>query len=388
MKPRLDAAHHPLVIALLGLGVFLNVYATQALLPDLTREYDATRLAAASTVSATTLAMALMSPLVGALADTLGRKRIVIGALLALAVPCVMIANAATLAEIIAWRFVQGALIPGVGVVLAAYIAEELPPARVAPTLAAYISGTVVGGFGGRFITGLVAGITDWSAAFLVIAALNVVTALIGWAFLPAARAFHPQPAKATLPGIQDHLRNPALLAACGVGFGLLFALVAAFTYVNYHLAAEPYALSSAALGSVYAVYLLGVIVTPATGRVVTRAGPRVTLTAALAVSAFGFALTLAPALPVIVLGLAVGSCGVFIAQATATGYAQASITHGRSLASGLYNACYYAGGATGALTAGIAYERAGWTGAVLTVIAALGSAAALGWLAWRVPRS
>ncbi len=371
------------VLALVGCGAFLNVYSTQALLPELAREFSASRVATSLTVSATTLAMALCAPLVGLLADALGRKRLLVGALLLLAVPCLLIARADSLGHLILWRFVQGVLIPGVMVVTTAYVAEELPTPRVPAALAMYITGTVVGGFGGRFLSGVVAEAASWREAFHVIAASNLLIGLIAWAVLPRARNFVPQRAGQALPTLGSHLRNPPLLAACAVGFALLFALVAAFTYVNYHLADPPYRLTSAGLGTVFTVYLLGVVVTPPSGRLVARFGHRRVLLGALALAALGFTVTLAAPLPLIILGLAIGSSGVFVAQATTTGYVAASVTQGRSLASGLYNLAYYTGGALGAVLPGVAYARFGWSGAVAAGLAALALAAALAALAW-----
>lgn len=285
-----------------------------------------------------------------------------------------------------AWRFVQGVLIPGVTVVATAYIVEECDPRRVPSVLAAYITGTVVGGFGGRFISGLVAEAYHWRTAFEVVAVTNVLAALIVWLALPRARHFVPQAVGQSLPRLREHLGNAALLAACAVGFGLLFALVGIFTFVNFHLADAPYHLGPSALGSVFAVYLLGVVVTPPSGRLVARFGHQHVLLGALGMASAGFLLTLFSDLPLIVLGLAIGSSGIFIAQATATGYVALSVQRGRSLASGLYNAVYYAGGATGAVLVGLVYARVGWPGAVAAVLAALGVAAVLGVRTWRTP--
>ncbi|GAA5533024.1 MFS transporter [Deinococcus aluminii] len=370
------------VLALVGCGAFLNVYTTQALLPELSREFAASSVVTSVTVSATTLAMALCAPLVGLLADATGRKRLMVGALLLLALPCLLIARTDSLGHLILWRFMQGLLIPGVMVVTTAYVAEELPAPRVPAALALYITGTVVGGFGGRFISGLVPQAYGWREAFHVIAVSNVLIALVAWVVLPRAKNFAPQSAVQALPTLTGHLRNPALLAACAVGFALLFALVAAFTYVNYHLAAAPYRLTFAALGAVFTVYLLGVIATPPSGRLVARLGYRRVLLGALALSALGFAATLAAPLPLIILGLAVGSSGIFIAQAT-TGYVAASVRSGRSLASGLYNLAYYAGGALGAVLVGLAYASSGWPAVVASVLATLALAAAIAAFAW-----
>ena len=77
--------------------------------------------------------------------------------------------------------------------------------------------------------------------------------------------------------------------------------------------------------------------------------------------SATGLLLTLLPSLSGVILGLALSSTGVFICQSATMSFIADSVSVGRSLATGLYNTSYYAGGAIGAGVAGLAYEGWGW---------------------------
>ncbi|MFC6665684.1 MFS transporter [Deinococcus radiopugnans] len=148
----------------------MNVYAPQSLLPVLARDFGAGAAEVGFVVGATTLAMALASPLVGVLADAVGRRRVVVWAFALLTVPAVLAVFAPTLATLNAARFAQGLLIPGVMVALNALIAEEVPPAGRARALSLYVTGTVLGGFLGRFLAGLVAAPWGWHAAFWLLA--------------------------------------------------------------------------------------------------------------------------------------------------------------------------------------------------------------------------
>ena len=67
----------------------------------------------------------------------------------------------------------------------------------------------------------------------------------------------------AQMRAMLHHFRNPRLLATFTVGFGMLFALVSTFTYVTFYLAAPPFNLSTAALSYLFAIYLIGLVVTP-----------------------------------------------------------------------------------------------------------------------------
>jgi MFS family permease len=120
------------------------------------------------------------------------------------------------------------------------------------------------------------------------------------------------------------------------------------FTYVTFHLAAPPFSLSTVALGWLFVVYLVGIVITPFGGRWIDRYGHRTGLALAMALGAAGALLTLTPWLVVIAAGLALCSSGVFIAQAATSSYIGAVTTRDRALAVGLYSTFYYAGGTSG----------------------------------------
>ncbi|WP_291432065.1 MFS transporter [Deinococcus sp.] len=141
------------------------MYAPQSLLPTLAREFHAGPARVGGVIGATMLAMALASPLAGILADATGRRRTVTAAFALLSLPALLATQAHTLDALNAARFAQGLLIPGVMVALTALMGEELTgPARTR-ALTAYVSGTVLGGFLGRFLAGLIAAQWHWPAA-------------------------------------------------------------------------------------------------------------------------------------------------------------------------------------------------------------------------------
>ena len=116
-------------------------------------------------------------------------------------------------------------------------------------------------------------------------------------------------------------LRNRQFIATDAVGFCVLFTQVAMFTYVTFHLSEPPFGLSTAALGWLFVVYLLGAAVTPVAGRWIDARGHRAGLAAGVAIGIAGAVMTLVPWLPAIVAGLALVATGVFVSQATASSY-------------------------------------------------------------------
>ncbi|HYD98656.1 MAG TPA: MFS transporter, partial [Alphaproteobacteria bacterium] len=233
-------------VAIAGACAFLNLYPTHALLPLLAAEFGAGPAELGLTVTAGTLAVALTAPLTGALSDRLGRRRMIVAAMLAVTLPTLLVGLSGSLGEMLVWRFLQGLCLPAIFAVTVALVGEEWPPEEAGDVTALYIAGTVMGGFLGRFVTAWAAEWLGWRGAFGVLAGVNLGCALLAALWLPAQRRFAPaSDMGAALRGMAGHLRAPRLVATFGVGFAVLFSLVALFTYANFHLAAPPFALGT-----------------------------------------------------------------------------------------------------------------------------------------------
>jgi predicted MFS family arabinose efflux permease len=346
------------------------LYATQALLPLLRRDFHADVLAVSLTVSASTLAVALAAPFAGVLSDRLGRRPLILCSAAGLCVPTLMAASSRTLHALILWRFLQGLFAPGIFVVTIAYISEEWERLGVGTAMACYVTGTVLGGFCGRFLSGLVAAHAGWRAAFLVLGGLTLLCWAAMWRWLPPSRRFRPAADwAAPLRAMAGHLRNRALLAAYAGGFCVLFSLVGSFTYITFRLAEAPYRLGPSALGLLFTVYLVGAVITPFTGRLIDRRGCRAVQMLGLATSAAGVLLTLLHPLPLVLLGLSLCATGVFICQSATSSYVTSVAGSSRSSAAGLYVTCYYVGGSVGASAPSFLWSWGGWPAVAMLVL-------------------
>jgi predicted MFS family arabinose efflux permease len=353
---------------LAGFAAFVDLYATQPLLPLLTRTFDASHFAVSLTVTAPTLAVAAAAPAIGRLADRIGLRKVIVGSAFALAITTVLAASSRSLVQLVGWRFVQGLMTPGVFAIAMAYIHSEWPPNRIGRGTTAYVSGTVLGGFTGRALAGITAADGSWRTAFVALSLLNLAVAAALWWWLPPER--HTAGGNRSLQGAPSaHLRNPQLVATYAVGFCVLCVQVAMFTYVPFHLEAPPFELSTWALGWLFAVYLVGAVVTPVAGRWIDQYGQRAGLASAVALGVIGALLTLTRSLAVIVAGLAIFATAVFIAQSSATSHVGAHARQDRGLAIGLYSTFYYLGGSVGGMIPALAWNRAGWTGCVLLIV-------------------
>lgn len=366
-----------------GFCTFVNLYAPQSLLPTLADAFGASAAETGLTVTASLLAVALVAPFVGGISDAYGRRRLILPASFALVVPTILASLSPSLELLIAYRFLQGLLLPFIFAVTVAYIADECPGAEGVRATGIYSVGAIVGGFGGRFIAGWAAHFVGWRTSFLVLAVVTLAAAAC-LLLLPPERNFRPVRSwRGTLAGFVGQFRNRQVMATCGVGFAVLFSIVAGFTYANLLLAAPPYGLGPAELGSIFVTYLLGAIVTPIAARLVIRIGRRPTALMAGLVAIAGMLLTLTQPLALIVLGLSLLAIGVFTEQMLTIGYVAVASDGARSTAVGLYVTCYYIGGSLGGILPASIWSHLGWPGCVMLVIAVQLAAMTTTWLVW-----
>jgi MFS transporter, YNFM family, putative membrane transport protein len=378
-----------LAAGIAGYCAFINLYSPQSILPLLSTEFGVGAAEISTTITVSTLAVALTAPFTGTVADVLGRKRVIVATMFVLVVPTVMVSLSTSLSALIFWRAVQGLVLPPIFAVMVAYIGDELPRHEATTVAGIYSSGSSLGGFSGRLFVGLLADLISWRAGFMALAAIAFAGAIVVAFLLPHERKFvRSEGLVASGKQMLAHLRNGQLLATYAVGFGVLFNFITTFTYVSFYLAAPPFNLSASWLGAIFVVYLTGSLLTPWTGWAVARFGRRRFTVRVIAVWGAGIALTLAPSLPLIVAGLALcAGCGL-ICQAISTGYVTITAKAGRSSAVGLYVTSFYIGGSFGAALGGLAWNFGGWPACVGLVAAMLLILAAIVFFGWarRVP--
>ncbi|MFK3793538.1 MULTISPECIES: MFS transporter [Pseudomonas] len=375
-----------LALFLCGCAAFLNLYATQGILPVFAADFAVSAREAGWSITVTTLAVALGAPLTSRLSSAWDQRRVIVLAALALALPAVLVACAGNLAQLLLWRFVEGLLIPLVFATSVAYIGDRWRGGMITEVTSLYVAGTVLGGFAGRFVTGVATQYLGWREAFALLALLSLLLGLaIHW-LLPA----NPPAAERHLAerrGSWRQLCGKPLLASYAVGFCVLFAQVATFTYAGLYLGQPPFELGPAALGALYGVFLLALVVIPLAGRLSKSRPQAELLLVAASLGVCGSALSLLSSLWLMVLGLALSSTGVFLAQAAANAFISASAGPNKARAVGLYLTCYYLGGSAGAVLPAVLWNRWGWPGCVALILVFQVLALLVGWHGWRAPR-
>ncbi|WP_223167370.1 MFS transporter [Nonomuraea sp. SYSU D8015] len=366
-------------VAAAGLSSFALLYAPQPVLPQLAAAYRLDPGSASLAIGVATSALAVAVLPVAALAEAVGRRRMIIWSVPVSAVIGLLLPLAPSFPALLVMRAVQGVAIAGFAGVAAAYLADQVGAGRLAGAVGAMIAGNSVGGMLGRLGTGFAAGPLGWHGSLAVVAAVALACALFAALTLPRSGGAHPgrppsQPPDGDLAPDGDPARTRragggasgghgvGMLVPCAVAALAMGAFVALYNAAGFRLAAPPLSLAPAAASLVFLSYATGTVSSSAAGRLTARLGRTGALVTSLLVTTAGAALTLHASLPVIALGFAVLTAGFFAAHAIANAWVAAQASpRARGRAAGLYTLCYYLGSGAGGTAGTVVYGHAGW---------------------------
>ncbi|SBT17559.1 Inner membrane transport protein YnfM [Marinomonas gallaica] len=348
--------------------VFANVYVTQPLLPMIAHEFSISELQAASSFTITTLTLGLSLLFYGPLSDALGRKNIMIMALLGVTLTTFSLGFVTQYSELLLLRALQGFFLAGLPAIAVAYLGDEYRPQAMAVAVGLYISGNTIGGIGGRLIGGFVGEWQGPSAAFFVMSVFSMVCFFLFWVLLPNSENFHAKRFRpATLfTNVKLHISNPILLMCYLIGGFNFFIFINQYSYITFVLEAEPYSLSASYVSLLFLTYLTGTIGSAFSGKLaVYYSQPKIMALGTL-ILMLGSAITLYGSLTSIIIGLLINCFGFFLCHSTASSFVSKNAHQAKASASSLYLVFYYLGASVGGFYLDPFWQAGGWIGVVL----------------------
>jgi MFS transporter, YNFM family, putative membrane transport protein len=380
-----STAYRRLTVAMLfaGFSTFSILYCVQPLLPLLAEEYRLSAEGASLAVSFATGPLALGILLAGIVSDRLGRRPIMVFAMLAAGALTSAAALAPGWAALLAFRFLTGLALAGVPAVAMAYVSEEVHGDSVGAAMGLYIAGSAVGGMGGRLVGGLVADLGGWRWGIGAVGLAGLAMAEAFRRLAPPSRRFAPSlPARA---GVRALFRDRALPLLYAEAFVLMGVFVTVYNYAGFRLAAAPYALGQAAVSMIFLLYLLGSASSAWFGSLAGRVGRRRVFWVAVAILGLGLGVMAARPLPLVIVGLGVVTVGFFGAHSIASAWVGRRAAGNRGQAAALYLFFYYLGSSVLGSAGGVAWTRGGWPGVTLFCLALAALALAGGAMLARV---
>ena len=353
----------------LGSGmVFANLHMTQPLLPMLAREFQLSELQASWSLTITILMLSLSLLVYGPLSDALGRKPIMVITMAGAVLSALALSQVHDYTTLLILRGIQGFCLGGLPAIAIAYMGDEFTRKAVVLAVGVYISANSLGGVTGRLLSGFVGEHFGWAAAFGTLGLLGAVLLVVFIYLLPKSQNFHAKVLHPLLIArdMSGHLRNPVLLVAYLIAGGNFMIFLNQYTYITFVLAAEPYHLSTHALGMMFLTYLGGTLTSALSGRIAQHIPSPIGMALGILLLIAGTLFTLSANLYVIIGGFLVSSFGFFFTHSLASSWVSQHALKARASASSLYLVFYYLGASSGSMLLAPFWHWQGWAGVVL----------------------
>ena len=349
-------------------AIFASLYSVQPLLPIFAAEFGLDAGASSLSLSVTTATLAVSLLFASLVADRLGRKVLMVWAILLTAALGLLQPFAPNWYALLAIRTLMGLTLSGLPAVAMVYLAEEIDPDALGFSMGLYIGGTAIGGMAGRLLSGVLADWIGWRPALMVLGLAIAAAAIAVVLLLPT-----PHNSARSRLGLRDLGRlirlqfNDAGLPWLFVSaFLLMGSFVTLYNYAGFRLALPPFELSHSAIAAIFVVYLLGSISSTWAGGLAQRLGRRRVYWTLVLTMTIGVFLTLIPSTPVVIAGLAIATVGYFAAHGIASAWVARRALVGRAQASAIYLFAYYLGSSVLGTLGGYAWVAWGWNGVML----------------------
>jgi predicted MFS family arabinose efflux permease len=250
-------------LKLLGLAGFASMASMRIgdpMLVVLGQEFQVSTGEASGVVSVFAVVYGLMQLFYGPLGERFGKLRVVSLAVTACALFSAITAMSVNLPMLLVMRGLMGAAAAGIIPLSMAWVGDQVPYERRQETLAKLMSATVIGMMSGLWFGGFAADTLGWRSAFVLLAAMFAVAAVLLW----RARQKSPAPAATQPPSLIASFRltgqllgtpRVRLILTVTAAEGALVFGAMAFMPTHLH---QQFGLSVVAAGSVMMLYGVG----------------------------------------------------------------------------------------------------------------------------------
>lgn len=255
--PGADTRRAILLLATAAFVSGVNMRVADPLIPNLAHDFSASVSAAATVVSAFTLAYALFQIVHGPLGDRIGKMRTVTIGMFIASAASLACAFAPDLSWLAVGRFLTGMGAAAVIPLAMAFIGDNVPYEQRQATLGRFIGSVLAGQTLGPLIAGALSEFVSWRTVFMV---LSVTFALVGALLLPRARSAQAVAAAAVRNPVHQYLmlaRDPwvRVVVLTVATEGLLF--YGAFAYFGAFLK-ERFGIGYLLIGALIGAFSIG----------------------------------------------------------------------------------------------------------------------------------
>ena len=215
------------LIAFVVFASSLFMRSTDPVIPQIASGLSVEASTAALLATAFTLPYALIQPLLGALADTMNKARLMLLCMFILAGASIASALAANFEMLLAARVVAGLAAGGVVPISFAIVGDLVPVAQRQVAMGRLLFAIMTGNLLGATLAGVIGDLFGWRAVFLAVGAVGAIVLVVA---IPAFRGITETPKKFDLSTFGPNYRTIFSNPLAKICFGAVF-LEALFMY-------------------------------------------------------------------------------------------------------------------------------------------------------------
>ena len=363
---------------------FILLYETQPLLPLLAEQWDRPIGDAALLTTATMIPLALGPLLYGYVLEHVSARHLLVTAFAVLSAAQGLLVLGPDYPEFLALRALQGLMLPGVFTALMTYSSAAGGAGKTRRNITVYIASTILGGYLGRALSGILTDLHSWQAAFAVFGAAALVAT---WLTTRLDSDPRLRLGRVRLREIRSLIGRPVYAEGLASAFLLFFVFAAMLNFLPFRMRATDPEISQSALSLVYTGYLIGTVIALSSLRLIqVFGGERRTLVAGSLVYLAGTLMFALPGNGFAYPAMLVFAAGMFTLHSVLSAFLNHLEVHRKGLVNGLYVSAYYGGGALGSYLPGFVYQTLGWHAFLGVLLLLLGGVVGLSLLLRHAP--
>jgi predicted MFS family arabinose efflux permease len=347
------------VVGLVTFATSLFVRAVDPVIPQIASDLWVEPATAALLATAFALPYAVLQPLLGPIADVVGKTRLMTVSLTLLVITAVASAVAPSFEVLLVLRVLSGVVAGGIFPVSMALVADLVPIGGRQVALSRVLFAGMTGNLLGASASGIVGDLIGWRGVFLVLSGVGMIVlafALMGFRTVPAAQT--PRVALKSVPAnYRAIFANPRAKVCYGAVFLEGMFIFGVFPYVALLLLGGGEARASIAGIVIAGFWVGGVIYTIAVGNLLEMFGQRRVMMAGGLVAAVALvALALGAGWP-LALAVFVGlGLGFYLLHGSIQVYMTELAPNARASATSLHSSSFFFGQALGPIVYGVAF--------------------------------
>jgi MFS transporter, YNFM family, putative membrane transport protein len=365
---------------------FCSLYAAQPIQPVFQHEFALTSLQAILFTTLMMLPLGFAPLFYGVLLESLSARLIVRTAILLLGVLELLFSVIDNYVLLLILRGLQGLVIPAILTSLVSYISFTAPREDVQSAVARYIAATILGGFLGRFLSGLFTDLFGWRFFFFFLGLLLLWGFFLLRTLEKDANLAYSRP---TVAEVTELVRQPQFFWLYCTIFSVFFVFAGLLNFLPFQLKAINPSFRETGIGFMYFGYVMGILVSLNVRRLISLFGSETKVAmAGLFLYIAGILGFMLPDHRAMFFAMFVFCTGMFMAHSLLSGYINTLAKSKKGIANGVYISFYYLGGTLGSFAPGIFYEHFGWKvflGSLILMV--FGAMVCLQRLRWTVAR-